>query len=803
MAGVEPIGTFPAVDGGFASSDAARELAASWRRLTRAATFVAVLTSPALVAFFMRQDNWPLWKALVVTLLIVIAFRGLVDLLFRRLIPWPSLFGLESQQHREEDVLGRRRAWFWHFWFRVGVTVTLIVTVIWLFHGGSWFGTFGSIAHGAGRILSQPALWVQVVFVFFLFIANFAILFGPLLLMNMSQMRAFEPGDAEWGVKLEDVRGQEEAKEEVRRVVTIWQSGEAFERAGGKRERGLLFLGAPGTGKTMLAKALATGFNSPFVSMPGSGFAATFIGIDAIIVRLLARRAKKLARKWGGQCIVFIDEIDAVGMRRQALQQMAPATDPYSWHDVSDFSFYGPWGAQNPSGDLVVETRRWRERLFEQRAPGRWTNPIVNRIVNQFPGGMLGGMMGGGQLALNQLLVAMDGIDSPPFLRRVLTNRINTLLDASYLVPRRIGKLPLRLPRARPRGEQIYYIGATNVPMDRLDPALTRPGRMGRHVNFRTPTKEDRKDVFDLYLSKVAHDEELDEPKRRDEIARITNGYSPAMIDQVCSMALTNAQHEGKVAFGWEHLVQSMTTLESGTAINVSYPGHELRAVAIHEAGHAVTAHVYRPDLESSRLSTRMRGGSLGHHQTFEREERFSRWQHEEMGALIHVLGAMAAENVFYGENTGGVGGDLQTATDTVAWMVGTAGMRPLPLDLDGRVPEGEDEEEYREKLMKRFERIGRTLMNRTRGSADFHADPIAAILGDHFKQARAAQILGQAYVIAVNLVASNKDAVDAIATRLAERRELFGDELVELLDKQQLVKPELDYTKDETWPTM
>ena len=89
-----------------------------------------------------------------------------------------------------------------------------------------------------------------------------------MLMMNLSQMRAFEPGDAEWGVKLEDVRGQAEAKEEVRRVVSIWQSGEAFERAGGKRERGLLFLGAPGTGKTMLAKALATGFNSPFVSMP-------------------------------------------------------------------------------------------------------------------------------------------------------------------------------------------------------------------------------------------------------------------------------------------------------------------------------------------------------------------------------------------------------------------------------------------------------------------------------------------------------------------------------------------------------
>ena len=135
--------------------------------------------------------------------------------------------------------------------------------------------------------------------------------------------------------------------------------------------------------------------------------------------------------------------------------------------------------------------------------------------------------------------------------------------------------------------------------------------------------------------------------------------------------------------------------------------------------------------------------------------------------------------------------------------MVGTAGMRPLHVELDGNVPEGEDPDDTRDRIMKRFERIGRTLMNRTRGSADFHADPIASILHDPFKQAIAAQILGQAYVTAVGLVATNKDAVDAIATRLAERRELYGDELVELLDAQELVKPELDYTKEETWPRM
>src|SRR5690348_15197314 len=379
----------------------------------------------------MRQDHWPLWKALVVTLLIVIAFRGLVDLIFRRFIPWPSLFGLESEQHREDDVLGRRRAWFWHFWFRVGATFLLLVTVIWLFRGGSWSGTFGSLGHGIAHVFSSSGLWIQIVFVFFLFISNFAILMGPLLLMNLAQMQSFEPGDAEWGVKMDDVRGQAEAKEEVRRVVTIWQSGEAFERAGGKRERGLLFLGAPGTGKTMLAKALATGFNSPFVSIPGSGFAQTFIGIDAIIVRFLSRKAKKLARKWGGQCIVFIDEIDAVGMRRQALAgqgRMTPGTG-LGW----DPEYYDAWGAVNPSGDLVRENEQWREWMFRQRAPEPRSpyRAWFSRLANSVSQGLFPGMMGGmGGLALNQLLVTMDGIDNPPFMRRVWTNKINSFLDA-------------------------------------------------------------------------------------------------------------------------------------------------------------------------------------------------------------------------------------------------------------------------------------------------------------------------------------------------------------------------------------
>ena len=90
------------------------------------------------------------------------------------------------------------------------------------------------------------------------------------------------------------------------------------------------------------------------------------------------------------------------------------------------------------------------------------------------------------------------------------------------------------------------------MPLEQLDPALTRPGRMGSHVWFRTPTKQDRLDIFDLYIDKVDHEPAARPCRaRRDELARITNGYSPAMIEQVCSMALTFAHHDGRDRFTW------------------------------------------------------------------------------------------------------------------------------------------------------------------------------------------------------------------------------------------------------------
>jgi cell division protease FtsH len=786
--------------GGVARDEERIALAREWRKLTRAATVVAVLTSPATFTVFYAVQDWPLGWSLLATFLFVIAFRGGIDLLAHKLIPRASLFGA-GRELLAEDVVARRRVWYWRHKYRVIFVLALLATFV--LTAMSLTGVTASEI-GDWAVSALPLILILGIQIPLLFLANLLIIFGPMLFFGLKQMKGYEPGDADWGVKLSDVRGQKEPKEEVTRVISLWQSGEEFRKAGGKPERGLLFLGAPGTGKTMLSKGIATSFNSPIVTMPGSGFAQTFIGMDVIIVMFLIRKARKLAAKWGGQCMIFIDEIDAVGMRRRALggamgMGLEPTESPFDSPPL-----YGAWGALNPSGDLILENRAWRDRLFAARAepPADAYPAVVARVRDRVNGFMFPGMGMGGGMALNQLLVQMDGVDEPPFLRKVFTKRFNTFLDATYLVPQRIGKARLRIRPPKPRSEQIYFIGATNVPIDALDPALIRPGRMGRHIWFRTPTKDDRQDIFDLYLGKVEHDEALDTPERRDELARMTNGYSPAMIEQVCSMALTYAHSDGRQAFDRADIVEAMTTIESGTAVGVTYVDEESRAVAIHEAGHAVASHVYMQDVMSTRLSIRMRGNSLGHHQAIEKEERFSSWRHEEVGKLVWTLGAMAAEHVFYGENGMGVGGDIRSATWSVARMVGQSGMGPEPISLDpDDFPDEASLHDAERDLMERFQRIGVQIMNRARSDNAVTNDPIAAVLSDPAKQAAAAQILGQAYLTALCCMRHNREAVAAVADTLVRSRELYGDEVIDLLEAVQPQAPAIDVSDRSIWP--
>lgn len=113
------------------------------------------------------------------------------------------------------------------------------------------------------------------------------------------------------GIKFSDVAGEDEAKENLSEIVDYLHNPEKYKEVGASMPKGILLVGPPGTGKTMLAKAVAGEANVPFFSMSGSEFVEMFVGMGASKVRDLFKQAKEKA-----PCIVFIDEIDAIGQKR-------------------------------------------------------------------------------------------------------------------------------------------------------------------------------------------------------------------------------------------------------------------------------------------------------------------------------------------------------------------------------------------------------------------------------------------------------------------------------------------------------
>jgi hypothetical protein len=204
----------------------------------------------------------------------------------------------------------------------------------------------------------------------------------------------------------------------------------------------------------------------------------------------------------------------------------------------------------------------------------------------------------------------------------------------------------------------------------------------------------------------------------------------------------------------------------------------------------------------STRLSIRKRGSSGGHHQAMEIEDRFGHWRSEQVGDLIWTLGAMAAEHVFYGQNTTGVGGDLNSATTQAAHMVGFHGMAPATVDLSDRIVDPVEREEEERRVTERFERLGAQIMHRS-GGGMLDNNPYAATLGDPGKRRLAAGLLGQSFVVAWNTVRHNREGTDFVATQLQTHAELYGDDVTGLLDAADLAKPDIDVTDEASWPVI
>ncbi len=200
------------------------------------------------------------------------------------------------------DQFGRfmRLRWFW---------ALLIGIVLWFFIAGRPIGS-----------LNPP-----VILAYALQIA-FAILFGIMqfvaIFWFLGRPRLYWVMPGETGVSFADYKGNPEVLEAARRIVTLIQGVKEFREIGGHPVRGLLLSGDPGTGKSYLAQCMSTEAGVPFAYASAASFKAMFLGMDVLMIKRLYGRARRLAREYGG-CIVFLDEIDAIGGSRNGQNGMA------------------------------------------------------------------------------------------------------------------------------------------------------------------------------------------------------------------------------------------------------------------------------------------------------------------------------------------------------------------------------------------------------------------------------------------------------------------------------------------------
>src|SRR5581483_6333327 len=143
------------------------------------------------------------------------------------------------------------------------------------------------------------------------------------------------------------------------------------------------------------------------------------------------------------------------------------------------------------------------------------------------------------------------------------------------------------------------------------------------------------------------------------------------------------------------------------------------------------------------------------------------------------------------------------SATTRAAWMVGACAMAPAPIELGLPFPNEDEEREAEERIEERFEKLGLRIMRRTGSGGPYDADPIAGVFSDRDKRSLAAQFLGRAYLTAYSFVSANRRGVERLAELLVERREIYGDELLRVLDSLELRVPEIDLLDAAAWPAV
>jgi ATP-dependent Zn protease len=360
----------------------------------------------------------------------------------------------------------------------------------------------------------------------------------------------------------------------------------------------------------------------------------------------------------------------------------------------------------------------------------------LNRSVDRATGEGISGVV-------NELLIQLQSFEhltAGGRLRGFMIDRFNRFFPPH----RQINKKP-------PAQPNILVIGATNRAAD-LDPALLRPGRFDRSIHFDLPSRSGRREIIDYYLGRKSHASELDKEERRDQLAAVTFGYTPVMIEHLFDEGLVWALREGRESMSWDDLQQAKLTEEIGLKQPVEYNDEEKRTIATHEAGHAVVAHLVGLDRKLEVLSIIKRRDALGLLAHSDTSERFTRRRSELIAVIQIAFGGMTAEELFFGEAGTGPSSDLSQATTIAAQMVGSFGMAGTLVSFEavenGPISQG----------------------------------IVAKVLANDDGRKSVERLLGQAKSDTRALLDENRHLVEALRDELLEREELIGDEITDAL---------------------
>jgi len=522
------------------------------------------------------------------------------------------------------------------------------------------------------------------------------------------------PEDIE--TRFDSVWGQDHVLDHVKENIAFLEQPDEIEAKGGYIPGGILLWGPPGTGKTLIAEAIAGEVGKPFVFVDPGAFIQMFFGVGILKVKRLFRKLRKLSLKHGG-VVVFFDEADSLGNRGMLTGGPMPGQPMAGWNLDCNGAAY-----------LAPHTQRLLAEAFAPTSTGDDVAP--RRFRDRFVmGAGMGG--GGGMGTLQALLTEMSGLTKP----RGLGNRIRRILGMK--------------PKAPPR-YRILIMMATNMP-NALDQALLRPGRIDRIYKVGYPSLDGRRRTFEGYLEEVKH---TLTPEQIDKIALTTPYFSGAKIKDLVNEALIHAIRDGRDTVSFDDMWHAKALKQFGPPDDQEYIVRERWAVAIHEASHAVAAHLLRAHTAIDIVTIERRGETGGFVSWIDVEDRFTHWRTEHETDIKTSLASLAGEKLFFGaDNSSGVGSDLRNATHIAALMEGVWGMG--------------------DRLTSHL-----ALSQAYVGSAP---DPSESILKSLGKQVEAR--LQELYDDVYRLLEEHRDGVMKIAAELVERKTISGDDVTRLLE--------------------